>query len=300
MNRKVVWGFIPTYLCFLVFLNVSLHAKPTQEQLNALRSIKTIRIEVERSYSCVHLSSIASAIQYKIRKIVDQSYSDLPFEEIVKRIMGYAGLKAVGSDTKNCDAVIRVKARGEPLEAEYIGLGKLRTGACLKGEISIETKGVIYKRDFDKYIYPPNTFSLPFNAFNEAFAAFIGSLVQIIREVYGLNTLIAALKDYHPDVRDSTALELGNLKEYKAVEPLITALKDSDVGVRRTAAWSLGEIGDARAVEPLIAALKDNDSNIRWVAADALGKIKDNRAVEPLIVALKDSNESVQNNAAWS
>jgi hypothetical protein len=52
-------------------------------------------------------------------------------------------------------------------------------------------------------------------------------------------------------VRVQAALQLGKLKESKALEPLIKALDDKEASVRAAAAAALKTLGDKRAVEPL-------------------------------------------------
>ncbi|MBU1261928.1 HEAT repeat domain-containing protein [bacterium] len=74
-----------------------------------------------------------------------------------------------------------------------------------------------------------------------------------------VNELIQKLKDGNSGVRMNAALELGKIKDTRAVEPLIATLKDKDPVVRMNAAWALGYIEDTRAVEPLIATLKAKD-----------------------------------------
>jgi len=83
-----------------------------------------------------------------------------------------------------------------------------------------------------------------------------------------------------------------------SIEQLIEALGDEDSNVREKTAMALGQIGDARAVEPLIEVLWDKDISVRWCAAAALGIIGDSRAIEPLIKALGDKNDIVRKNAA--
>ena len=134
--------------------------------------------------------------------------------------------------------------------------------------------------------------------------------------------LIATLKSEDSFVRQAAAVELGKIKDTRAVAPLSTALRDKDWGVRHVAALALGKIGQPAvtplisalkdddwvvrqeaasglpivgepAVVPLIAALKDGDWRMRSGAATALGKIKDVRAIAPLIAVLTDKDQLV-------
>lgn len=100
------------------------------------------------------------------------------------------------------------------------------------------------------------------------------------------------------DVRAQAAMELGQIKDGRAVQPLINALKDTDSYVRGQAAEALGEIKDTRAVDSLITTLKDEDYlYVRQEAVKALGKIKDSRAVQTLINALNDEYPDVREEA---
>jgi HEAT repeat protein len=65
--------------------------------------------------------------------------------------------------------------------------------------------------------------------------------------------------------------------------PHLTKLLTADnEEVRNFSAVMLGDIGNPQAVMPLIDALQDSEANVRHGAATALGKIGDCRAVLPL------------------
>jgi hypothetical protein len=110
--------------------------------------------------------------------------------------------------------------------------------------------------------------------------------------------LITRLKDPQGFVRSEAALELGNIKDPRAVDSLIATLEDPEFFVRTAAVEALGKIKDPRAVDPLIASLKDPDANVQGGAAEALGNIKDPRAVGPLLTELKDQKAYVRIDAA--
>jgi hypothetical protein len=115
-----------------------------------------------------------------------------------------------------------------------------------------------------------------------------------------VNQLISQLSDKNSALRENAALELGEIKDTRALAPLILSLADPDDGVRQNAAEALGRINDPRAVSSLIVALKDTDYTVRMRSASALGAIRDERSVEPLSVALTDSDEHVRNAAAFA
>jgi HEAT repeat protein len=86
-------------------------------------------------------------------------------------------------------------------------------------------------------------------------------------------------------------VELGQLKNERAVEPLISVLQDPEEEVRRMAALSLVYL---KAVAPLIQALKNNNGHVRFLAARALGDIKNLRAIDPLSQLTEDEDSSVR------
>jgi HEAT repeat protein len=110
---------------------------------------------------------------------------------------------------------------------------------------------------------------------------------------HALESLVKALEDGHPRVRQYAAVVLRQLEDPRAVPPLIAALKnDQSWEIREAAAAALGAIKDPRAAEPLIAALENPQerAEVRVNAAEALGKTGDLRAVGPLTRALKNKD----------
>jgi HEAT repeat protein len=91
----------------------------------------------------------------------------------------------------------------------------------------------------------------------------------------------AVRNDEDADLRNGAMEALVAFGEM-AVPHLTKLLTDSNEEVRNFSAVMLGDIGNPKAVEPLINALKDPEANVRHGAAEALGKIGDLRAVNPL------------------
>lgn len=113
-----------------------------------------------------------------------------------------------------------------------------------------------------------------------------------------VDNLIQKLQSKKSHVRAQTVIELGKIKDARAIIPLTNALKDKDSYVRGQAAQALGEIKDASSVQPLITILKDDDYlYVRQESVKALGKIKDTRAVQPLINALNDEYQDIREEA---
>ena len=87
-------------------------------------------------------------------------------------------------------------------------------------------------------------------------------------------SLIAALRDSHPQVRRLAAAALGAFGSAAAVEPLCEVLvNDPAIGVRRTAGDALSDIGDPSAQPAICRALSDENKLVRWRAARFLADI---------------------------
>jgi hypothetical protein len=90
-------------------------------------------------------------------------------------------------------------------------------------------------------------------------------------------TLLLALKDKVPTVRQAAAFSLRVFDEPKVVKALIRSLKDHDADVRETAATSLGEIKKPAAIPALKALKNDKNSKVREAATNALINIQQHR-----------------------
>ncbi len=91
----------------------------------------------------------------------------------------------------------------------------------------------------------------------------------------------AVRNDDDADLRNGAMEALVAFGEM-AVSHLTKLLTDDNEEVRNFSAVMLGDIGNSKAVEPLINALRDPEANVRHGAAEALGKIGELRAVIPL------------------
>ncbi len=144
-----------------------------------------------------------------------------------------------------------------------------------------------------------------------------------------MGSLVAALQNGNPQVREGAAEALGALGDRGALIPLAGLLGDPDWQVRLAVASTLGRIGSSavdlmgtalqggknkkvragiadllgtlqapEAVDLLIQALDDSGRLVRANAAMALGRIGDPRAVRSLVHSLRDPDRGVRNNAA--
>lgn len=100
--------------------------------------------------------------------------------------------------------------------------------------------------------------------------------------------LLVLLKDYNEEVRNFSAIMLGEIGSREAVGPLIQALSDEDVNVRHGSAEALGKIGDRTALVPLLDLLKE-DFWQQFPAVTAIAAMRDNRAVPHLVKLLGDN-----------
>ncbi len=113
-----------------------------------------------------------------------------------------------------------------------------------------------------------------------------------------VQSLVEALNDSSPEVRQEAVRALANIRTEKAFEPMVRALKDSDADVRQQAAQALGQLGDPRAVDPLLRTLEDSNAEVRAEAACALGELGAKQASGALARALKDATVEVRAQAA--
>lgn len=99
--------------------------------------------------------------------------------------------------------------------------------------------------------------------------------------------LLSLLQDENEEIRNFSAVMLGDIASRDAVDGLIKALRDQDANVRHAAAEALGKIGDRAALLPLMALLKE-DFWQQYPAIVALGEMCDSRAVHGLLQLLGD------------
>jgi len=127
--------------------------------------------------------------------------------------------------------------------------------------------------------------------------------LQWSRNAQVADTLIAALKDADPRIREAAAQMLPmSDNNRKAADALAPLLQDGDMRVRIAAASSLENINDPRGLDALIAILQDakTDVEMRVRAAGTLIAFHDPRVVEACLPLMKDANAHLRAAAACS
>ncbi|MCF8356736.1 MAG: HEAT repeat domain-containing protein, partial [Melioribacteraceae bacterium] len=117
-------------------------------------------------------------------------------------------------------------------------------------------------------------------------------------DLEGLIKVLNRKKDF--SLRRQAAKILGEIGDQKAVGSLIKALNDSDPIVRECAVTALGNIGDKKSVSSLIKKLEDEEWSVRWQTVIALGKIREESSIDPLLGMLKDEDENIRSSTANS
>ncbi len=112
-------------------------------------------------------------------------------------------------------------------------------------------------------------------------------------------TLLRALGDRDPDVRNVAARSLGRMKLQAAEEALVDLLGKHDQAVSSRIAAICIEMGP-RTAPLLIRTLRDGTPRARFWAARILGEIKDPRATRSLGDALLDKDPNVRSSATWA
>ncbi len=77
------------------------------------------------------------------------------------------------------------------------------------------------------------------------------------RETNIIPSLIGALEDSYPRVREEASIALAYYKDWQAVDPLIRRLKDVSPWVRLNAVFALGELKSPRVIDPLLDLFND-------------------------------------------
>ncbi len=112
-------------------------------------------------------------------------------------------------------------------------------------------------------------------------------------------TLLTALEDKDPDVRNVAARSLGRMKLQAAEEALVELLGKHDQAVSARIAAICIEMGP-RTAPLLIRALREGTPKARFWASRILGEIRDARAIRSLGDALQDQEPDVRSASVWA
>jgi len=112
-------------------------------------------------------------------------------------------------------------------------------------------------------------------------------------------TLLGALEDRDPDVRNVAARSLGRMRLQATEEALVALLGKHDQAVSARIAAICIEMG-SRTAPLLIKTLRDGSPKARFWAARILGEIRDPRATRSLADALLDTDSDVRSAATWA
>lgn len=115
------------------------------------------------------------------------------------------------------------------------------------------------------------------------------------RSLVAVDELSLALQDPSPDVREASAVTLGEIGDREALDALSAALSDPASGIGAAAAEALGKLGDAAAAGPLATVLNSygRSPGDRAAAARALGHIGGEEAEDVLVAHLSDPDGEV-------
>jgi HEAT repeat protein len=110
-------------------------------------------------------------------------------------------------------------------------------------------------------------------------------------------SLIAALQNDDPRVREAAVEALAALGGRDAVIPVAELMSDPNWEVRLAAASTLARIGPS-ATDLMATAMREGNRNVRAGMANLLGKLQASEAVDALVQALEDPGRLVRANAA--
>ena len=211
---------------------------------------------------------------------------ELPLLDYAEDLLLAADIEPLEGDMGSEGWELRVSLTGRALGRLYIDRGRsyLYTGADLSGEVAVNGPGANESmRPFSSTIERPfevlidHGYEKPENApFLETLVkpdGFLEALVNVMIDVWGVESVLPALDEPGHEVRFSVVSALGSTGEPSVVTALIEALEDEHERVRWEAAWSLGRIGDATAVPHLIEALQDTSQDVRWFSSWSLRTI---------------------------
>lgn len=299
-------------LILISFLFNCMRKGPSEEQIIAFRSAKTVKIIVKQSYDSAE-------------------DVNLPYKEITQKLFENIGLNIVTTDSVDNNLSFYIHTNGKAIGKWYEyrdqispklrqGRGLHYTGAEITGIISISyNESPVYRKSFSSKIEPPleiysksyseyrDPSSAPFEIAFRKSGSFISKLFELASDIYGHDCIIPFLeqetyeeyghKTLTPMGYQHRAVDFFVKKGKPAIESLIKAFHNENWEIRYNASEALGLIGKP-AVDTLIVTLLDKNPRVRGCAAHALGLTKDRRAFDFLCARLKDDDSSVRVHSA--
>lgn len=113
------------------------------------------------------------------------------------------------------------------------------------------------------------------------------------RSPMAVDSLVRALDDVDPEVREQAVKGLGETRAEEALTPLLAELADEESDIRAEAAESLGKLKNPRGIDPLLQALSASDVRIAIAAARALGDIGGEQVKERLLEKINKGPDKV-------
>jgi HEAT repeat protein len=279
-------------LVLLAALPVAGQAPPA-DQLKALRTARTVLVEVHESYD-------------------DAPAAALPFEKIVAAYLSYAGLKTT-RNLELADFVIAVKSSGEALSAIYawfgVGPGGTThyTGATVKGTVTVIAGGrSLFQFAFDGT--EPTSASVSSSGHLKPASAPFGDaldrslfhlrVAQTVAAVFGAPPLLKMLGSADPLARLAAAVSLAPMKTASGIDVLVAHLNaPSRPEYTRAVVEALGQTGQPRVFPNLLRVLKGTDSALQVVAVRAMDGLSDPRVVPALLAAIPKGEPAVRSEA---
>lgn len=117
----------------------------------------------------------------------------------------------------------------------------------------------------------------------------------------GLTTLLRGIADPDRDVRQESALALGEIADEETVDAVLAQLWiEQDFFVRETLTWTTVRIGES-AIDPVLKVLaSSNDSEVKLQALHVLSKIAAPSTLADITPFVRDADPEVAAKARWA
>jgi HEAT repeat protein len=264
-------------------MNVGLERKYVKNLINKFRGIRKVKLEVDEVY--LYLGESLEGVY-------------LPFKEVAKRFLSYAGVEIVKDGGH--EAVLKVRVEGEVLRKYEFNFSvkKIYLGISLKGRLSFKISDTeVYEKVFDVVIEPYKEGMKPTEApFMDAFygfGSFVDKLIEMMEEIFGFKMLVNALNDEDEIIRVRI---IEFLEKYgKAGIPyLVNSLRDESSYVRWVAVHTLISLKwKPKSIEEKV---KYFIARKEWKKCVKLGRL----AVKFLVEMINDKDDRIRRKVLWT